>query len=74
MFPRIDCMGEGPWNNDKEFVLDLLREEKVLTVFGSGFGEEHGKDHFRIVILPPEDILSSAFDGMERLIKKRMGN
>ena len=72
MFPRIDCIEEGPWKDDKEFVLDLLKEEKVLTVFGSGFGEEFGKDHFRIVILPPEETLNEAFDGMERLIKKRV--
>ena len=72
MFPRIDCIEEGPWKDDKDFSLDLLREEKVLTVFGSGFGEEHGSGHFRIVILPPEDILERAFDGIENLLKKRL--
>ncbi|MBN1390744.1 MAG: aminotransferase class I/II-fold pyridoxal phosphate-dependent enzyme [Candidatus Thermoplasmatota archaeon] len=72
MFPRIDCLERGPWKNDKEFSLDLLREEKVLTVFGSGFGQEYGSGHFRIVILPQEEVLSSAFDGMERFIKERM--
>lgn len=73
MFPRIDCMENGPWKNDKEFVLDLLKEEKVLTVFGSGFGEEYGKDHLRIVILPEEDDLNAAFDGFQNIIKKRIG-
>lgn len=70
MFPKIDNM--GPWKTDKEFSLDLLKEEKVLTVFGSGFGKEYGSDHFRIVILPPEDILHKAFDGIESLFRKRM--
>ncbi|MGA1848586.1 MAG: aminotransferase class I/II-fold pyridoxal phosphate-dependent enzyme [Thermoplasmatota archaeon] len=72
MFPRIDCRSRGPWKDDKEFSLDLLREEKVLTVFGSGFGKEYGSDHFRIVILPQEEVLNQAFDGLERLIKKRI--
>jgi alanine-synthesizing transaminase len=71
MFPKIDCIKDGPWKDDKEFSLDLLKEEKVLTVFGSGFGKEYGSDHFRIVILPQEEVLDDAFNGMERLIKKR---
>lgn len=72
MFPRIDCLEKGPWKDDREFSLDLLKEEKVLTVFGSGFGKEYGSGHFRIVILPPEEILNSAFDGLERFLKKRI--
>lgn len=72
MFPRIDCIHNGPWKDDKEFSLDLLKEEKVLTVFGSGFGKEYGSDHFRIVILPPEETLEEAFDGIENLIGKRI--
>ncbi|MGA1873631.1 MAG: aminotransferase class I/II-fold pyridoxal phosphate-dependent enzyme [Thermoplasmatota archaeon] len=71
MFPRIDCLEKGPWKDDREFSLDLLREEKVLTVFGSGFGKEYGSGHFRIVILPQEEVLSDAFTGMERFIRKR---
>jgi aspartate/methionine/tyrosine aminotransferase len=71
MFPRIDCLADGPWNDDRDFVLDLLREEKVLTVFGSGFGEEYGAGHFRIVILPEEEVLESAFAGMDRFIRRR---
>ncbi|MGA1866467.1 MAG: aminotransferase class I/II-fold pyridoxal phosphate-dependent enzyme [Thermoplasmatota archaeon] len=73
MFPRIDCLEKGPWKDDKEFSLDLLKEEKVLTVFGSGFGREYGSGHFRIVILPQEDILARAFDGIERFIRERTG-
>jgi len=71
MFPKVDCLEKGPWKDDREFSLDLLREEKVLTVFGSGFGKEYGSGHFRIVILPEEEVLASAFEGMERFIKKR---
>jgi len=72
MFPRIDCLKDGPWKDDKGFVLDLLKEEKVLTVFGSGFGAEYGSGHFRIVILPEEETLKEAYSRMDRFIRKRM--
>jgi aspartate/methionine/tyrosine aminotransferase len=72
MFPRIDALERGPWKSDKDFSLDLLHEEKVLTVFGSGFGKEYGSDHFRIVILPQEETLERAFDGIGRFMKRRL--
>lgn len=65
-FPRI---GDGNVD-DKQWVLDLLREKQVLTVFGSGFGK-YGKGHFRIVCLPPEDILEEAFNRIDDFIKSR---
>jgi len=34
----------------------------VLFVHGSGFGEAEGTQHFRVVFLPPMEILSEAFD------------
>ena len=72
MFPRIDCLKKGPWKDDREFSLDLLEAEKVLTVFGSGFGKDYGSDHFRIVILPQEEVLGEAFDRIERFIRSRV--
>ena len=33
--------------DDKQFVLDLLHEEHVLVVHGSGFSAEMGRGHFR---------------------------
>lgn len=74
MFPRLDCMVDGtaPWKTDKEFVLDFLNEEKVLTVHGSGFDKEFGKDHFRLVILPDTPILETAFDRLESFLKRRL--
>ena len=65
-------MKQGIWKNDKEFVLDLLKEKKVLVVHGSGFCSIYGKDHFRAVILPPMNILEEAFDKMEEFMTKRM--
>ena len=47
-FPKISL----DIKSDKEFVMGLLESKGVLTVHGSGFGEQYGRDHFRIVYLP----------------------
>ena len=57
-------------NDDKEFVLQLLHEEHVLLVHGSGFSPELGKGFFRLVFLPEKDVLSDAFDKIERFLVK----
>ena len=54
--------------DDKQFVLDLLHEEHVLVVHGSGFSPELGHGHFRIVYLPEVDVLNEAFDRIERFL------
>ncbi len=73
-FPRIEALADNPtgapWANDKAFVLDLLEQEKVLTVHGSGFCPTYGKDHFRIVILPDEATLGDAFDRIDRFVSQ----
>jgi tyrosine/nicotianamine family aminotransferase len=71
IFPKIEAMDQGIWKTDKEFVLDLLNEEQVLVVHGSGFSKTYGKDHFRAVILPTMNILEKAFDKIEKFMKKR---
>lgn len=73
-FPKIKALEEpgAPWRNDKEFVLDVLREAHVLTVHGSGFDSTFGNNHFRIVILPPEETLNKAFDALEKHMKRRL--
>jgi aspartate/methionine/tyrosine aminotransferase len=55
----------NPFPTDKEWVLSLLREEKVLVVHGSGFGQS-AAGHFRSVILPPPETLNEAFDRIVR--------
>ena len=55
--------------DDKKFVLDLLHQEHVLVVHGSGFSPQLGKGHFRIVYLPNMDILNEAFDRIERFLQ-----
>ena len=63
---------EDHWKNkDKDFVLDLLHRKHVLTVHGSGFSKEMGKDHFRIVFLPSEEILKDAFNRIDHFLNER---
>jgi alanine-synthesizing transaminase len=64
-FPRlhIDTL-------DKDFVIRLLEETGVMTVFGSGFGQYPGTQHLRIVFLPTPDVLNESFDKIEAFMKK----
>ena len=55
--------------DDKQFVLNLLHQEHVLVVHGSGFSAELGKGHFRIVYLPNVEILNEAFDRISRFLQ-----
>jgi len=72
IFPKIEAIDQGPWKNDKEFVLDVLNEIHVLVVNGSGFCPVYGKDHFRAVILPQLEVLEESFDRLESFMKKRI--
>jgi alanine-synthesizing transaminase len=57
--------------DDLTFVTELLKQKYVLVVHGSGFGEKPGTRHIRIVFLPPEPVLSSAYDAMTEFIRER---
>jgi tyrosine/nicotianamine family aminotransferase len=72
IFPKVEAMDEEIWKNDKEFVLDLLHDQHVLVVHGSGFCSIYGKNHFRAVILPRMKTLKKAFDKLEVFMKKRL--
>jgi alanine-synthesizing transaminase len=63
VFPKIDLKKFG-LQNDEQFVYDLLSEQKVLVVAGTGFNYV-SDDHFRIVILPTVDELNQAMDKLE---------
>ncbi len=55
LFPRLDPK-VYPIRDDEQFVLDLLLQEKILLVQGTGFNWPE-PDHFRMVFLPrPDDI------------------
>jgi len=68
MFVRLT---DEKWSDsDKDFVLELLHEEHVLLVHGSGFSPQLGKGHFRLVYLPAVDVLKEAFDRIERFLER----
>lgn len=62
IFPKIDAK-KFNIKDDEKFVLDLLREKKILLVHGGGFHWEQ-PDHFRIVYLPDLGQLKQATDEM----------
>lgn len=69
IFPKIE---EMIWKDDKDFVLDLLKNAHVLVVHGSGFCPVYGVDHFRAVILPPINTMEEAFNRIETFMKERL--
>ncbi|MHA1220561.1 MAG: aminotransferase class I/II-fold pyridoxal phosphate-dependent enzyme [Candidatus Heimdallarchaeota archaeon] len=68
IFPKIENLGK--YKDDKDFILSLLKDEGVVSVFGSGFDKEYGKDHFRMVFLSPEEVIEEAMIRLERFMKK----
>jgi len=68
LFPKIEL--NSTWKDDVEFTTRLLQETGVLVVNGSGFDPHYGKDHFRAVFLPPEDMLREALDAIEEYMKQ----
>jgi alanine-synthesizing transaminase len=60
MFPRLDPE-MYPIHDDEQLVLDLLNQEKILLVHGSGFNWAQ-PDHLRIVFLPNKLDLADAIE------------
>lgn len=58
IFPKLDVKRFGI-KDDEKFALDLLREQKLLIVQGSGFNWQQ-PDHFRVVYLPRIEVLKDA--------------
>ena len=65
-FPRR-CPERFNICDDEQFALDLLRQEKLLVVQGSGFNWPH-PDHFRMVFLPHADELGEAIGRLKRFL------
>jgi alanine-synthesizing transaminase len=57
-FPRLDPE-VYPIKDDQQFALDLLRAEKILVTYGTGFNWPT-PDHLRIVTLPHAEVLADA--------------
>jgi alanine-synthesizing transaminase len=66
MFPRLDSK-IYPIEDDQQFAYELLAEEKVLIVQGTGFNWPQ-PDHFRLVFLPNSDDLTEAIGRIERFL------
>ena len=66
MFPRLDPK-VYPIEDDQQFAYELLAEEKVLVVQGTGFNWPN-PDHFRLVFLPNADDLTEAIGRIARFL------
>jgi alanine-synthesizing transaminase len=67
MFPRLDP-AMYPIKDDLQFALDLLRQEKLMVVQGTGFNWPN-PDHFRIVTLPRVSDLEEAIGRIGRFLR-----
>ena len=67
MFPRLDPK-LYPIADDQRFAYDLLAQEKVLVVQGTGFNWKQ-PDHMRIVFLPNSDDLTDAIGRIARFLE-----
>ncbi|MGV9676560.1 pyridoxal phosphate-dependent aminotransferase [Nocardia sp. NPDC003482] len=65
-FPRID-LDMYPIHDDERFVLDLLLQEKIHIVQGTGFNWPR-PDHFRILTLPHADDLEAIIERIGRFL------
>ncbi len=68
-FPKMDP-AVYPIKDDMQFMMDLLLEEKVLVVQGTGFNWD-APDHFRVVFLPNLHDLEDALDRLDRFFAKK---
>ena len=67
MFPKLDPKVYRI-EDDQQFAYELLAEQKVLIVQGTGFNWAT-PDHFRIVFLPNSDDLTEAIGRIARFLE-----
>ncbi len=63
-FPKLEIDG-----SDDTFVKKLIEATGVVVVPGSGFGQVQGTKHFRLVFLPPEDVLTNAYEQIGQFMR-----
>ncbi|BAQ23587.1 aminotransferase [Streptococcus troglodytae] len=68
IFPKID-RNMYRIDDDEQFVLNFLKQEKILLVHGRGFNWME-PDHFRIVYLPRVEELSKIQEKMTRFLRQ----
>lgn len=66
-FPSLDV----PAAEEQEFIASMIRATGVVVVHGGGFGQKPGTAHFRVVFLPPEDILIKAYTKIGEFVAQR---
>jgi len=71
MFPKID-VEQYHIKDDQKFVLDLLIDQKILLVQGTGFNWPQ-PDHFRVVFLPTVEELAVTFDKIKFFLEDYKG-
>jgi len=79
--PRVSCVApRGAFyaypsldipEDDEIFVRELIRQKHVMVVHGSGFGQRPGTKHFRIVFLPEEKTLATAYAAICDFLRER---
>ena len=68
IFPKLDPK-KFKIKSGEKLILELLLQEKVLMVQGSGFNIKD-EQHFRIVFLPREDVLSDALGKLAHFLER----
>lgn len=66
-YPRLAV--EGDWGSDYSFAKALLEEEGVVVVHGAGF-YDYMSGRFRIVFLPPREVMEEAVERIARFIRR----
>lgn len=65
-FPKIDVKRFNI-TDDEQFVMDLLRSQRILLVQGTGFNWKE-PDHFRIVFLPDKETIADAMNRLRNFL------
>ena len=60
IFPKLDIR-KFHITDDEKFVLDLLKDKKILLIHGGGFNWNQ-PDHFRVVYLPRLEVLKESVE------------
>ncbi|MFH1257310.1 MAG: aminotransferase class I/II-fold pyridoxal phosphate-dependent enzyme [Candidatus Micrarchaeota archaeon] len=67
--PKVEKMR---WKTDKEFIMQLLGEEGVRVVPGSGFAMPPSEGYFRVVTLPSLEVQKQAYDHLEKFMQRHL--
>jgi aspartate/methionine/tyrosine aminotransferase len=73
LFPKIEFPTNKDYGNkspDFQFCKQLVLDEGIVTVDGSGFGQLPNTYHLRMTILPNEDDIPKILENFERCYKK----